>query len=272
MKLSYWMVCALLVAGVVAGPVEAQVSVVSNSVEEHVGMMGQEYGGAIRLRNTSAEPQEVKLYSSDYSFAANGETAYGAAGSTPRSNASWITIQPSRVTLPPNADVTVTYKVLVPASGAQRGTYWSIIMAEVIAKGSAESVARTGTAKGRELGIRSTIRYGIQVVTHMSEHGARTVDLLRAGVVQQLNGSKLLQFDVINTGERAYRPKLSAEFYDENGQLAARFENTRGLIYPGSSVQQAYELPAMKSGSYKVLIIADTGADQLVAAQYRLQL
>jgi hypothetical protein len=161
--------------------------------------------------------------------------------------------------------------VTVPGAQVQAGTFWSMVMVESIATGSAQS-ALPGTAPDKaRIGLTPTVRYGIQIATHMSQAGSRNVGLSGAQVMRQ-EGVQVLQFAVANTGERAYRPALTAELYDENGQLAARFQNVRGLVYPGSSVKQTYALPVLKPGSYKILIIADTGAERLFAAQYRVKL
>ena len=249
----------------------AQVAVVSSTVDERVSAPGERYTGSILLRNTSAEPQEVKLYAADYSFHANGKTAYAAAGTTPRSNARWITLQTTSLVLPAHGDGAVTYTVVVPEGSDLTGTYWCMLMVETLPQGSLESSLQSTRPERTEVGLRSAVRYGIQVATHFPEAGSRTIDLAHATVVEQTGGTRSLQFDVVNTGERAYRPVLVTELYGESGQLAARLESTRGLVYPGSSVQQSFALPTLRRGSYKVLIIADTGAEQLFAAQYRMK-
>jgi len=272
MSFARFPLCLFLCAGALGASVRAghaQIAVVSSTIEERSAVPGDRYAGSILLRNTSSQPQEAKVYLTDYAFFASGRSTYSVAGSTTRSNASWIRLQATHVLIPPHGETSVTYWIDVPQKQGMNGTYWSMVMVEATKQGSAES-SRPALPVRAEVGLQRTIRYGIQVVTHMSEPGARTVDVTGAAVMQQADGAKALQFDVTNTGARAYRPKLTTELYDDQGKLSARFESARGLIYPGSSVQQVYALPTLRSGNYKVMIIADTGADQLYAAQYRL--
>ena len=135
--------CALLAAPLLAVPVRAgaQIAVVGNSVDEHEAGPGQRYVGSITVRNLTSEPQPVRIYQTDYNFKAAGTTDFGDAGSTPRSNATWVAPQTQRVTVPPRSEVTVPYTVKVPQNDSLRGTYWSAIMVE-----AAETAPGAGSA------------------------------------------------------------------------------------------------------------------------------
>jgi hypothetical protein len=244
--------------------------VVSHTVEERVAGPGETYTGTILLRNTTSEEQEVKLYQTDYAFLAGGQTRYASAGSTARSSAAWISVQPAQLVLRPNAEAIVSYTVSVPAAVESSGSYWCMVMVEPIGKGSPTSSLQPGSPDRTRIGLMPIIRYGIQLVTHMPRVGNRTAELADAALLKHDGGARSLRYAVVNTGQQAYRPKLTTEIYDPRGQLAARFENARGLVYPGSSVLQTLELPPLASGNYKILIIADTGDQQLYAAQYRI--
>src|SRR6185437_9593803 len=151
---------------------EAQVSVLSSTVEEHTGGPGEKYAGRIEIANSSRTAQVVRLYQTDYSFKANGTSTFDQAGSSPRSNSAWISLQSEQVTVPPTGTISVPYTVAVPKTDSLRGTYWSAIMVEPVEHPTPP------TAKDDEkprVGLGTVIRYAVQVATHIGTAGARTV-------------------------------------------------------------------------------------------------
>jgi hypothetical protein len=257
--------CALLAAPLLAVPLRAgaQIAVVGNSVDEHEAGPGQRYVGSITVRNLTSEPQPVRIYQTDYRFSADGTSNFDSAGTVVRSNAAWIRPSASSVTIPPLADVVLNYAVTVPAIDSLRGTYWSAIMVE--GQPRLPPQARRG-----QIGLGAVFRYAVQVATHLPVAGSRKVRLTRQGFLTDSTGARVLDVVVENTGERAYRPNLWVELYDARGTLRKRVEQQRGLLYPGTSLQQRFSFGALPAGVYKVLVFADTGDDTVSAAQYKL--
>jgi hypothetical protein len=89
-------------------------------------------------------------------------------------------------------------------------------------------------------------------------------------VVAAADGSRALEIEVTNVGERGYRPLLWIELYDGKGKLATKSQQQRGLLYPGTSVKQRFDLGKIAEGDFKAVVFADTGDDAVFAAQYRL--
>ena len=79
---------------------QAQIAVLSSTVEERVAFPGDRYSGTIVIGNSTARPQVARIFQTDYSFLANGTSAFDEPGSTRRSNATWITPQTTRVVGP----------------------------------------------------------------------------------------------------------------------------------------------------------------------------
>jgi hypothetical protein len=245
----------------------AQISVLSSTVEEKEAAKGETYAGRIVISNPTTSPQAVRIYQTDYGFKADGTSSFGDPGSTPRSNASWVAPQTQRVTIPPRSEVTVPYTVKIPQSDSLKGTYWSAIMVE-----AAETAPGAATGRGAQaqVGIGSVIRYAIQVATHIGPSGTRTVKFENPSAGHDSTGSATLDFDVMTTGERAVRPKLSAEVYDAQGVVKAKGKQDRGLVYPASSFRQHFDFGKLPPGTYKVVIFADTGAEQVFASQFTI--
>lgn len=262
-----WSVAALL--GAAAAPICAggQISVLSSVVEEHTAGPGERYSGRIAIANPGSAPETVRLYQTDYRFAADGTSYFDTPREGVRSNASWITLQATQVTVPPKSTVNVGYTVATPMVDSLRGTYWSAIMVEAATKPAI--VTPEGAAKW-QVGLGTVIRYAIQVATHIGASGTRSVRFVGTAAVQTPSGSSAIEVDVHDVGERGYRPVLWIEVYDEQGVLRAKSKQSRGLLYPGTSLRQHFDLGTLAGGRYKAVIFADTGEDSVYAAQYTL--
>ncbi|MGB8658037.1 MAG: hypothetical protein WCE90_09685 [Candidatus Zixiibacteriota bacterium] len=257
------------------------VSVIGELTREKTLLPGETFEGTIDLKNTGEKTCEVSVYQTDYLFYADGSNRYGEPGSDVRSNASWLSISPHRLTIPPNEMGSVHYRVRVPESkqlasvddigtqetGSLNGTYWSMIMIEPVPETDPENVeGETGKVK---MGIQTNIRYGIQMVTNIGESGARQIKFLNKKLTSQ-DGRKILEIDVENSGERWLSPTLWVEVYDHDGIKVGRFESERKRIYPRCSVRHRVDLTGMPEGRYKALVVVDNGDDYVFGAKYDL--
>ena len=183
-----------------------------------------------------------------------------------RSNASWITPQAARIVVPANSKVTVPYSVVVPAGDSLRGTYWSLIMVE---GAPSEPNAPAPGAGQSAIALGAVMRYAVQLATHIQDSGTRTVQFGSPRAVKAATGATL-DIDMVDSGERAYRPTLWVEVYDAEGKLRAKASQSRGLLYPGTSLHQHFDLGALPAGTYKAVIFADTGDDSVFATQFTI--
>jgi len=258
---------AALAACTLPAAARAQIAVLSSTVEERIAVPGEKYTGTIIVSNPGAQPQVARIYQTDYRFASDGTAHYDDPGSSPRSNASWITPQATRITVPPNSQVAVPYSVAVPQGDSLRGTYWSLIMVE----GATTEPSAAGSAAGKPaMSVGAVMRYAIQLATHIQNSGTRTVKFSSAAAAKTAAGGAALDVDMLNTGERGYRPTLWVEVYDEKGVLRAKAKQSRGLLYPGTSLHQHFDLGTLPSGTYKAVVFADTGEDSVFATQYTI--
>ena len=246
-----------------AAPASAQVSVVSSTLEERAAAPGEQYTGTIRVRNTGASPQQAAVSSSDYRFLADGRTFYEQPGTVARSNAAWVRFSPSRLTLAPGEEATVAYTVTVPAQAALRGSYWSVLMVETV--DDAPAAVRAG-----RVGIAPAIRYAVQLATHVGQ-AERRIALDGARLTAE-GGVKAFEVNVSNTGEQADRLELRVDLFDAEGAPAGRLSSTRGLVYPGTSIHQRFDLASLAPGTYRALLVVDTGSDDVFGAEYTLRL
>jgi hypothetical protein len=174
------------------------------------------------------------------------------------------------VSVPANGQATVGFTVAVPAGAALAGTYWSMVMVEGVQAGGAEAAAVRG-ARVR-IGVRPTIRYGVQLATTISGTGSAKAAFANPHAEPAAAGHRTLAVDVANQGELGFRPKLRLELFDAAGNKVGRWEAARGLLYPGTSVRQAFDLGAIPAGTYQALVVADAGGESVFGARYRLSL
>ena len=254
---------ALLLAVARAG---AQIAVIGSTVEERVAAPGETYVGTIVVRNQTQQDQPVRIYQTDYLFFADGTSHFDSIGTAPRSNGRWVTPTVRSLLVAAGSEMTVSYTVKVPASDSLSGTYWSAIMVE-------GAPTEPGRASGGrpQVGLGAVVRYAVQVATHIGTSGSRKVSFANSRFVTNPDSTQAFELEVRNAGDRAYRPALWIEVYDEQGALKANARQERGLLYPGTSLKQQFSLGRLAPGSYRAIVFADSGEDAVFAAQYTLK-
>lgn len=244
----------------------AQIAVVGSTVEERVAAPGESYSGAIVVRNLTQQDQPVRIYQTDYLFYADGTSHFDSIGTTRRSNGRWITPTVRSLLVAPGSEMTVSYTVKVPATDSLLGTYWSAIMVE-----GAPTEAGRPSAGRPQVGIGAVVRYAVQVATHIRDAGSRKVSFASSRFLTNADSTQSFELEVKNEGERAYRPALWIEVYDEQGTLRANARQERGLLYPGTSLKQTFALGRLAPGTYRAIVFADSGEDTVFASQFTLR-
>jgi len=245
---------------------DAGIMVVGGLTQEKVAVPGENYKGEIVVRNTGDELEQIKVYQTDYLFFCDGTSDYGDPNRNVRSNAGWIRFSPKRVSIPAGEEVVVAYEVGVPQNNSLIGTYWSMMMVEGFPKESPElKLPQNG------VGISTVVRYGVQMVTHIGESGRRELKFLSVTMLKE-NSSHILQVDVENIGERLLRQKVWADVYNDQGKHLGKFEGNPLRIYPGTSVRNKIDLQEIPQGTYKILVVADCGGEDLFGAHYTVKI
>jgi hypothetical protein len=246
----------------------AQIAVVGSTVEERVAAPGDSYVGTIVVRNLTSQDQPVRIYQTDYLFFADGTSHFEEPGTKPKSNAKWITPTVRSLLIPPMSEMTVSYNVKVPASDSLVGTYWSAVMVE-----GAPTEAGRSSGGRPQVGVGAVMRYAVQIATHIKTSGSRKVEFANSKfLTDTTTQTQSFELEVRNAGERAYRPALWIEVYDEQGALKANARQERGLLYPGTSLKQVFQLGKLPPGTYRAVVFADSGEDSVFASQFTLKL
>jgi hypothetical protein len=258
---------AIAILCVLPARVTSQIAVVGSTVEERVAAPGESYLGTIVVRNLTRQDQPVRIYQTDYLFFADGTSHFEDPGTTAHSNAKWITPTVRSLLVPPASEMTVTYTVKVPPTDSLVGTYWSMIMVE----GTPTEAGRSSGGRP-QVGVGAVMRYAVQVATHIKATGSRKVSFANSHLLgNPTDSTKSFELEVRNVGERAYRPALWIEVYDEQGTLKANARQERGLLYPGTSLKQTFALGKLPPGTYRAIVFADSGEDAVFASQFTLK-
>lgn len=268
-NLIVWSTAILLALSVGAVPATGQLAVTTNAAHERAVRPGERYQGTIEIRNTTSKPQEARLYQTDYRTWADGRSEFGPPAEIRRSNARWITFAPARLVVPPHGRAVATYTVAVPSSPSLSGSYWSIIMVEGLSSSALES--SSASAQRVQVGIEPRIRFGVQVATHVGSEANMRIAFDSVRALVDSGGQHVLQYDFVNTGERAARLLMSVELFTLDGRPLRKLEQQRGLLYPETSGRQRFQFGTLPAGEYRALVTADAGGDEVFGAQYTVR-
>ncbi|MGI6540756.1 MAG: hypothetical protein ACOX38_08260 [Bacillota bacterium] len=265
---------AVLLCVMMPPSAHASVNVLSGLTQMHEVALGGEYSGVIVLENLGDVVERVELYQTDYRFTAEGYTYYEEPGTVRRSNAAWIRLGQSVVEIPPKCRISIPYRILIPNDTGLVGTYWSMVMAEML--GSVDEVDIDEPYKKDEnaivLGVKQKFRYGIQIVTNIGVTGKKKVVFSNPALRRiESSGALTLSVDLANAGERLVNPSVWVEVYDKTGTKIGRLEGKNAKIYPDTSVRATVELGALEPGSYRVIIVADNHDEYVAAVRYSLE-
>ena len=241
----------------------ASISIIGSLTKEYTVSFGEKIEGTITLQNTGKSMTEAKIYQRDYMFFCDGSIIYGDPAKEERSNASWIRFNPSYLVIPAKVKVIVNFIITIPNASSLKGTYWSVLMIE-------EVPPTYPRFKNRGIAIKSVVRYGVQMITHLGNTGIRNLKFIGSRVINEQN-KLLLEVDLKNTGQRLLRPFLWVELYEDSGKKVGRFDGRKMRTYPNTSIRQRVDLSKISIGSYKALVVADCGGEDIYGITYTLK-
>lgn len=265
-KLTFRILICIFLLALFASPGFASVTVLGELTHDFAVRPGEVIKDKIRLKNNGSKDVIVNIYAKDYFFTAQGKSYYMNPGDLDRSNASWIKLERSRITIAPDSIVTINYTLTVPDEDNLTGTYWSILMVEPQSKDFLLERIKDKI----NVGIHETVRFGIQVVTSISGTGSKEIDFVKAELTSDIYGNLWLNVDLKNKGNLWLRPDVWIDLYSESGASIGRFEGTRMRIFPETSIRQKVNLGNLRTGKYMALVVADSDDDYIVGAEYRL--
>ena len=237
----------------------------------HTVQPGDIVDGMVTLRNISLNPETVRFFVLDRVNDARYGRRYVEPGELERSNAPWIDLGQSEVTIAPGQQFNLVYRIHVPADESLRGTYWSALMIEPQPTEQDVKVEGPESDDSFAVTIRQIIRQEVMLVTNIGTSCARQVSFLEPQLRTSDDGTLIFEVLVENTGECLLNPNVWLELYDESGRVVGRFQNDQPRIYPGAALRQSFDLGSLEAGTYLALVIVDEGGEDVFGARYTLQ-
>lgn len=239
----------------------AAIEVVGSLRHVHKSVAGDVYKGEIKIQNTGANDQEIKVYQTDLLYNFKGFTYYNTPVSQERSNANWIKFSPKTAVVKANSSMFIQYTVTVPKGDTLKGTYWSVIMVEGV-------TPPVPSQKG--MTINTVVRYAVQIVTEMKNKGTGKLVFLKPSLVKE--GDQLfLAVDLENKGDRYIAPDLSIKLFDQAGNLVKELTADRKGIFPACSSRFRFNLKDIKSNqTYQTVIVAQGNGQDVFGLNYQL--
>jgi hypothetical protein len=229
---------------------------------------GDTYTGMISMRNNGNKPQPVRAYKTDYKFNSSGVSKFNAPGTDPRSNASWVSISPADLIIPPGGKAAMSYTVDVPRVSSLKGSYWSMIMIEPVDDITMKPFAENEKA---QVQFKTQVRFGVQLATDIGENIPVEIKILNKKIVYG-KGKKTLQLAIENTGIKWVRPEIWVELFNAKGIKMGKFNGSQSRIYPGCSVKSEIDLSNLPAGKYKTIAIIDCGGRNTFGGQYEMEI
>lgn len=241
--------------------------VINGLSHEHNLQKGETATGLIVVKNTGLTQEAISTYQRDYYYNYKGEASYIPKGDFSRSNIDWLIINPVNFVIEPGEEVEITYEIRTPNLDTLKGTYWSVLMIE-----PSEDIDTSRTRL--QLRIRSITRYAIQIMTHVNSDSILPVSKLEFLniEIQKDDTISYLIVDLENTGEILMRTVMAVEIFSNSGESIGTFQSRKLSTYPTTSKRYVIELPALKTGNYQSLLVADSGKDEILGVPVTIEI
>ncbi|MBN2615932.1 MAG: hypothetical protein JXR71_09590 [Bacteroidales bacterium] len=257
---NFFLTCLLLL--ILPFTSKASIEVVGSLRHVHKGAAGDVYNGEIKIQNTGATDQEIKVYQTDLLYDYKDFTYYDTPVSHKRSNANWIKYSPKTAVVKANSSIYIRYTVTIPHSDTLKGTYWSVLMVE--------GVSPIKPTQAGQVTINTVIRYAIQIVTDLNNKGLGKLEFMKPTLLRE--GKQLfLAVDLKNTGDHYIAPDLTMKLFNNEGKLVKEITAPRKGIFPTCSTRFRFNLEGLKSGrTYQSVIVAQGEGQDVFGLNYSL--
>jgi hypothetical protein len=248
----------------------AQISVLGELTRKYVVKPGGVYEGTIVLRNKGDKPHDVKIKKKDYLFDREGKNRFEDPPIHPRSNSDWISVSPSKASIPPGESLNVSFKIHIPQKEDLSGSYWSILMVEPLEPIVAETLLRSENKK-LTMSLKVVIQHAVQIITDIGDTGTTKIKFVERKIVNK-EGKRFIQIDIENVGERWVTFKPIVEIFDQDGKSIGKFEANRARIFPTCSARFFSDISEVPKGKYKALIVTDDFGEKVFGTRMNLNI
>ncbi|MEZ5069772.1 MAG: hypothetical protein R2751_02090 [Bacteroidales bacterium] len=215
---------------------------------------GENQNQTITVRNHGNIRQKFAVTLSDYTVDEEGTKTSLPSGSTPRSMANWLTINPSYVELNPNESAEVDLIMTVPRTGFD--TKWGMIHVEVTQEQTA-SEADKQLATGVVLVPRIVVLVKQSPRSNLNFRGHVT-DLKE--ITKTGSPVRSFQATLVNTGDKILDAKVFLALANLETAEEKQYRPTTVTLYPGQQRMVSLILSETpQPGQYALAFLMDYG-------------
>ena len=215
---------------------------------------GETQNRKLTVRNHSNERQRYLLALADYSTDRNGTRQSLDAGSTERSVAGFLTINPAFIELNPNETAEVDVNISIPPGMFK--TCWGMVLVEVARE-------QTPFDADKQLATGILIMPRIVVLVKQSSRANRNFSGTVSGlheVTEPGSVSRTFEATLKNTGDKILEAKVFLALANLDTAEEQTFPPTRITVYPDQERVVRLTLPVNPTrGSYALALLMDYG-------------
>jgi len=211
----------------------------------------------INLINHSGKPQRYSLKLADYVLDKDGNKKAIALGTSKRSCADWLTLNPSIIELNPNQSATIEALMAVPKDGFT--AKWCLIQVEV-AREQSTFEADKNLAAGVMLIPRIVIL--VKQSPRSNSNYKATISGLKE-VTKPGEKQRSFEVQITNNGDNVIDALVNLALADMQTAKEQKFSPLKVTVYPDASRTVKLELPeVLPKGKYALAAILDYGHRQ----------
>ena len=211
----------------------------------------------INLINHSGKPQKYSLKLADYVLQKDGTKKAIPLGTSKRSCADWLTLNPSIIELNPNQSATIEALMAVPKDGFS--AKWCLIQVEVARE-------QTSFEADKNLAAGVMLIPRIIIVVKQSPRSNNNYKATISGLKEVTKqGDKQRSFEVLitNNGDNVIDANVNLALADMQTAKEQKFNPVKVSVYPDASRVVKLQLPEIVAkGKYALAAILDYGHRQ----------
>jgi hypothetical protein len=232
------------------------IALVGPVVADHTAGAGDVIEGTYTVRNSAGEPRSARVYLQDFVQSAVRDT-WVDPDSAQHSLASWTIVEPEALSVPPNGEMQIRYRIEVPP-GTEPGTYWASLIVHADKKSTTSRSMVLPNGETREVTINAHYRAAKHLAVTVGPAGPPALAFVEAGLVDSPNGPAL-EVVLRNDGGTLAWPSVWAEVYDASGTDYGRLDGGDTYVFPRSDTRASVALHTLPPGDYEAVLFVESG-------------
>ena len=186
-----------------------------------------------------------------------------------------MTFSPAQLELAGGEVGFINYELVIPADSALDGSYWGAIAINKAAT-EGEITKRIETPQDdSRFGVGIKLQFEYVVIVYATIEGTENKSATFETITAEAHEGKIdIKATFENLGNVYLKPQVWMEVMDAAGQIVLKTEIVKQVVLPQDKQDFAFAIDQadMSPGEYLVMVIADYGVPQMIAAQARINI